>query len=51
MIDSTPKRKSPRKETLDFIKKFARIYQPNEDVGNSEIELENIQMAAHTGFC
>ena len=44
MNDSTPEQNSPRKETLDFIKYFARMYraksisQQNEDNNDHQTE-------------
>ena len=51
MNDSTPKRKSPRKETLDFIRAFARFYHPEVDIQDKEVDLNKLQAALSTGFC
>ena len=51
MNDSTPKRKSPRKETLDFIKKFARMYQPDKISCETEVGLNELRSAVSAGLC
>ena len=51
MNDFTPKRKFPRKETLDFIKKFARMYRPDEERIENEIALNELRSGVSTNLC
>ena len=51
MNDSTPKRKFPRKETLDFIKTFARMYQPDNGCIEGEVGHNELRSAVSTGLC
>ena len=51
MNDSTPKKKSPRKETINFLKTFARIYQPGMDSVENAVALSKLQSALSNGFC
>lgn len=51
MNDSTPKRQTPREETLNFIKTFARIYQPGKGKRNKEVDINKLCTTISTGFC
>lgn len=50
MNHSTPLKQHPKKETLDFIRAFARSYQPERDEETADDDVTE-PMSAFQAFC